>query len=92
VLENYPENLPGVIDLGDRHFALLVQNDSTMTFLWWHDCPVDQTWNWIGQVGAMQSGHVIRYNDPLSVEGSLLCPRGCGDHGFITVGRWVAAA
>jgi hypothetical protein len=90
-LTTYPEGMPDVVDLGDRHFALQIMNDSTITFLWWHDCPLDRTWSWIGSLGAVVSGHTIASFDPLHVEGSLLCPRGCGDHGFVRQGRWVTA-
>jgi hypothetical protein len=86
--EKYPEMVPGVIDLGSRHFVLLIQNDATMTFIWWHDCPNDQTWNVIGSLGAVRSGHQISSHDPVHVEGSLLCPHGCGDHGYIHEGKW----
>ena len=39
------------------------------------------------------TGHVLLAGGPgdtegLTVQGSLLCPMGCGCHGFIRAGRW----
>lgn len=38
----------------------------------------------------LSRGHKIVREDPLTVEGSLLC-RSCGTHGFVRDGRWVPA-
>ena len=35
------------------------------------------------------TGHELISRTPLSIRGSLLCPKGCGKHGHITDGRWV---
>lgn len=35
--------------------------------------------------------HVLVSREPLTVTASLLCPQGCGRHGFITNGKWVPA-
>lgn len=86
----YPADLQAVIDLGGRHFALQINGGTDITFVWWHDCPIDRTWSWIGSIGTTTSGHTITSHDPLHVEGSLLCPAGCGDHGFIRQGKWVS--
>jgi hypothetical protein len=42
------------------------------------------------------SGHVLVDGGPhnpwqTDIEGSLVCPRGCGKHGFIRNGQWVPA-
>lgn len=38
------------------------------------------------------TGHQIVEQWPnLTIDGSLLCPAGCGRHGYIRNGRWVAA-
>lgn len=42
------------------------------------------------------TGHLLMKGGPttmneLTVAGSLLCPKGCGKHGFIKDGRWVPA-
>lgn len=38
----------------------------------------------------VSTGHVLVAPWPnLTIEGSLLCPAGCGKHGFIRGGRWV---
>lgn len=34
------------------------------------------------------TGHVLVSRLPLTIEGSLLCPKGCGRHGTITDGKW----
>jgi hypothetical protein len=38
----------------------------------------------------LSRGHRIVADDPLTIEGSLLC-RSCGLHGFVREGRWVPA-
>jgi len=35
--------------------------------------------------------HRLVSEDPLTIEPSILCPAGCGLHGFIRGGRWVPA-
>lgn len=42
------------------------------------------------------TGHVLVAGDPastdkLTIQGSLLCPAGCGKHGEIKNGRWIPA-
>jgi hypothetical protein len=39
------------------------------------------------------TGHVLESGDPehteaLTIQGSLLCPAGCGRHGLVRNGRW----
>lgn len=34
------------------------------------------------------TGHVLQQREPLTIGGSLACPKGCGAHGHITNGRW----
>lgn len=46
-----------------------------------------EAWNWGGRGAEFWELQSI---DPLTVGGSLLCAR-CGDHGFITGGRWIPA-
>lgn len=39
---------------------------------------------------AKSTGHVLVEQWPnLTIDGSLLCPAGCGKHGHIRGGRWV---
>jgi hypothetical protein len=65
-------------------------------YRWWHDCRwrvergLHTSWGWFGETPNGRSGHVITSTEPLTVEGSLLCPD-CGDHGFIRAGQWVPA-
>ncbi|HEV8653091.1 MAG TPA: hypothetical protein VG276_27795 [Actinomycetes bacterium] len=89
----YPEGEPGVVDLGERHFAMaLITNDAVVGYLWWHDCTTEpKGWSWLGQWGDRRSGHQIVDTDPVHIEPSILCPQGCGDHGFVREGRWVPA-
>lgn len=35
-------------------------------------------------------GHTVTAEDPLTITPSILCPD-CGDHGFVTDGRWIGA-
>lgn len=37
------------------------------------------------------TGHRLVGFEPLTIDGSLLCPKGCGKHGFIREGKWVEA-
>lgn len=85
----YPLGEGGVIDLGDRHFAMPFRTETTDCYLWWHDCSRARAWCFIGPLGqSPASGPVITSVDPLTVSGALLCPSGCGDHGCIEAGRW----
>lgn len=91
-LVDYPANLPGVLDLGHRHFALRGNAEGTR-WLWWHDCPDVEhiSWGWVGAGHGPDdeaSGHVVVSADPLTVRGSLVCRPGCGDHGLVEGGRW----
>lgn len=92
--ESYPEGEPGVLDIGHRHFVFKAQEDGS-SWLWWHDCPKVRSWGYFGAPWhesangqAKASGHQIASINPLTVGGSLLCGN-CGDHGFITDGKWV---
>ena len=90
-MSDYPAGEPGVIDLGLRHFALIVSNGRMV--MWWHDCPAveHRSWHWIGEDAAgTRSGHRIVSIYPPHVEGSLVCVL-CRDHGFIHNGSWRAA-
>ncbi len=60
--------------------------------LWLHTCRDDRrTLCWIDVTSGQR--HRLTNEDPehLTVEPSVLCPVGCGDHGFIRDGKWVAA-
>lgn len=81
----YPMGEPGVIDLGDRHFAMPFRTETTDCYLWWHDCQRASAWCWIGPID------VITSREPLTVQGTLLCPSGCGERGFVEAGRWRSA-
>ena len=85
----YPLGEPGVIDLGDRHFAMPIRTESTDGYLWWHDCSRARAWSWIGPLEPHRTtGRVVMSGDPLTVQGALVCPSGCGERGFIESGRW----
>ncbi len=58
--------------------------------LWLHRCK-DGRWAvcWIDLTSGKR--HRLAQEEPLTVEPSILCPVGCGDHGFIRAGRWEAA-
>lgn len=73
----------GAIDLGSGHHVLWMEGD----LIWKHPscrsyCFVDIT-----------SGefHSLISREPLHIEASVLCPMGCGTHGFIRGGRWIPA-
>jgi hypothetical protein len=58
-------------------------------FLWRH--PGCRSWASLSFAPGLCTGHRLVCADPLTVEGSLLCPMGCGAHGFIRNGSWVPA-
>lgn len=90
--EAYPIGEPDVIDLGDGHFAMPFRTETTDCYLWWHHCPRARAWSFIAAFEPDQaSGRIITSRDPLTVRGSLQCPSGCGEHGFIEAGRWRSA-
>jgi hypothetical protein len=46
-------------------------------------------WFWLKfKPDPESTGHVLVTKEPLTIQGSLLCPAGCGFHGFITNGSW----
>ncbi len=64
--------------------------------LWRHRCSASKRiegWAtcWIDV--STGTRHRLTNDDPehLSIEPSILCPIGCGDHGFVRDGKWVAA-
>lgn len=57
--------------------------------LWKH--PECRSWSSLSFDIPPGTGHVLVQRDPLTIRGSLLCPMGCGKHGFITDGKWVPA-
>ena len=92
----YPQDEPDAIDIGSRHYLLPLHapGGRPSAWLWWHDCPKQEhvSWSWFGTMeDGRASGHTIQQSEPLTIGGSLLCPQGCGDHGFIRDGRWVTA-
>lgn len=48
-----------------------------------------RSWEQSFQPGTIQSWDMVQ-EEPVSLQPSILC-RGCGDHGYITNGRWVKA-
>lgn len=72
------------------HSGSAVINDQRKNLLWLHRC-VDKRWSvsWIDLTSGTH--HVLLSDDPLTIEPSVLCPAGCGDHGYIRGGVWEAA-
>lgn len=63
---------------------------TTKDILWLHRCQEGKwTTSWIDITSGER--HRLIADDPLHIEPSILCPVGCGDHGFVRDGRWVAA-
>lgn len=81
------------IDLGSGVF--IHWDSDGQGFLWKH--PACRPWAFLRFMPDPHStGHRLLSGGPddtvhLTVEGSLLCPMGCGAHGWIRVGRWVQA-
>lgn len=71
------------IDLGFGVFGLWRPDGM---FLWKH--PACRSW---AEVRFGGPHHTLDSRDPLTMSPSLLCPMGCGTHGYIKQGRWVPA-
>ena len=92
----YPADQENVVTVGHDHY--LVWDGDWGGFLWWHpgDGSHPRAWCFLRfQPDPKSTGHRL-LTEPgdsaaLTVEGSLLCPLGCGDHGFIRDGAWVPA-
>jgi hypothetical protein len=60
---------------------------------WTHWCPMDKCDPGRGVSQWAMAGtpqHPVQQREPLTLDGSLLCPN-CGLHGWIREGRWVNA-
>ena len=80
-------------DLGDgnhRWSWLMEASGGGRNIMWGHQC-VDGRYNlsWIDLVSGTK--HRLVSEDPLHLEPSILCPAGCGDHGYVRDGVWVTA-
>lgn len=62
---------------------------TTRDILWLHRCKGKPSAGWIDLTSGTK--HRLLGEDPLHIEPSIGCPVGCGDHGFVRDGRWVAA-
>jgi hypothetical protein len=84
----YPFGEPDVVDLGLGVF--LLWDGDGQGFLWHHwGC---RPWASLRfQPDPRSTGHRLESREPLTIAGSLLCPMGCGFHGFIRSGRWIPA-
>lgn len=87
----YEEVFPN--DLGDSNHRwswLMEANGSARNIMWLHKCK-DGKWSsgWIDLTSGAR--HRLVSEEPLHIEPSILCPVGCGDHGFVREGRWVSA-
>lgn len=57
--------------------------------LWFHKCRVADGWTACGLDDHTLSGRLEDGN--LTIRASLLCPDGCGKHGFVTDNVWSEA-
>jgi hypothetical protein len=78
------------LDLGS---GVYVRWDDDGKLLWTHtELTGCKGWAWLTfEPDPRSTGHRLISRDPLTIEGSLLCPIGCGAHGWIHDGRWVPA-
>lgn len=81
------------IDIG--HDVLIAWDSDGTGFLWHHEgC---EAWASLCLMPSPRStGHRLLAGGPddmahLTIEGSLLCPMGCGAHGFVREGAWCPA-
>lgn len=80
------------IDLGDDNHRAGWDGEPGDSDLWWvHHCPDHRGKNSLGRIDVTTGErHQLITVDPLHIEASVKCV-GCGDHGFIRNGKWVAA-
>jgi hypothetical protein len=74
----------GAIRLGSGHHILRTSDGNYI----WKD-PNCKAYNLVDVTSG--DYHTLVSEKPLHIEASLLCPQGCGAHGFIREGKWVAA-
>lgn len=88
-----PLPLPLEHDLGH---GVMIRWDADGRGLTWHH-PGCRPWMTLRfQPDPASTGHKLIAGGPedtgaLTIEGSLLCPAGCGRHGVIAGGRWLPA-
>jgi hypothetical protein len=76
----------GATDIG--HGVLIRRIEGGLE--WKH--PACRAWSYLYfKPDARSTGHVLVQHEPLTIQGSLLCPGGCGTHGTIENGKWVPA-
>lgn len=80
-------------DLGDGvhrwGWLMSASNPSDKNILWLHRCGDKNVACWIDIASGER--HTLVSEEPLTLEPSILCPIGCGDHGYVREGRWIAA-
>lgn len=89
----YPGGEPGNHHLGH---GVYIRWDADGGGILWHH-PTCRAWAFLRfRPDPISTGHKLLSGGPqdtehMTVEGSLLCPMGCGAHGFIRDGRWIPA-
>jgi hypothetical protein len=89
----WPFDDPATVDLG--HGIALRWDADGLGFIWHH--PACRPWAQLRlKPDPASTGHRLVAGGPddalgLTIEGSLLCPMGCGAHGVIRNGRWEPA-
>lgn len=82
------------IDLGDSNHRVGWQGEPGKSDLWWlHRCPEHHVDNALGTIDVTSgTRHRLVAITPVSIHesDSVLCG-GCGDHGYVRDGHWVAA-
>jgi len=82
-----PPDATGDLDIGGGVIIRLDEDGGGL--IWRH--PACRAWMTLRyKPDPASTGHVLVQPWPeLTIEGSLLCPAGCGMHGWIRGGRWV---
>lgn len=89
---SYPRDVPNAVDLG--HDVFILWDDDGQGFAWHH--PKCRAWSTLRLMpDPASTGHKLvrggKGRPDTTIQGSLLCPMGCGTHGCIVDGRWVPA-
>lgn len=85
------EVFPNGLGDDEHRWSWIVGPSGRKDIMWLHHC--EQIGKWATCLIDLTTGerHRLVSEHPLTLEPSILCPIGCGDHGFVRDDRWIAA-
>lgn len=79
----------GAIEIGDDHYLRFLEDGN---LIWKH--PACRSWCEVDVITGTHH-HLLEGGpsdpDHITIQGSLMCPIGCGTHGFVRGGKWIDA-